>query len=36
LAEEMTESFKYWQDAEGVLHVPKRPLRSVCHFNRFG
>jgi nitroreductase len=36
MAEEMTESLKYWQDAEGVLHVPKRPLRSVCHFNRFG
>jgi nitroreductase len=36
LAEEMTESFKYWQDEEGELHVPKRPLRSVCHFNRFG
>jgi nitroreductase len=36
VAEEMTDSFKYWQDAEGVLHVPKRALRSVCHFNRFG
>jgi nitroreductase len=36
VAEEMTESLKYWQDGEGVLHVPKRPLRSVCHFNRFG
>ncbi|MFZ2054276.1 MAG: nitroreductase family protein [Candidatus Aminicenantales bacterium] len=36
VAEEMTDSFKYWQDAEGVLHVPKRPLRSVCRFNRFG
>lgn len=36
VAEEMTDSFKYWQDAEGVLHVPKRSLRSVCRFNRFG
>ncbi len=36
VAEEMTDSFKYWQDPEGVLHVPKRSLRSVCHFNRFG
>jgi nitroreductase len=36
VAEEMTDSFKYWQDEEGVLHVPKRALRSVCHFNRFG
>jgi nitroreductase len=36
LAEEMTGSFKYWKDEEGELHVPKRPLRAVCHFNRFG
>lgn len=36
VVEEMTDSFKYWQDAEGVLHVPKRPLRSGGHFNRFG
>ncbi|MBN2409041.1 MAG: nitroreductase family protein [Candidatus Aminicenantes bacterium] len=36
VAEEMTDSFKYWQDEKGVLHVPKRPVRSVCHFNRFG
>jgi len=35
VAEEMTDSLKYWQDAEGVLHVPKRPLRSVCRYNRF-
>ncbi len=36
MAEEMTDSHKYWQDAKGILHVPKRPLCSVCHFNRFG
>ncbi|MGB7294338.1 MAG: nitroreductase family protein [Candidatus Aminicenantales bacterium] len=36
VAEEMTDSLKYWLDAEGVLHVPKRALRSICHFNRFG
>jgi nitroreductase len=34
--EELTGSIKYWQDAEGVLHVPKRSLRSVLHINRFG
>ena len=35
VAEEFTESIKYWQDAEGVLHVPKRPLKSVLRINRF-
>lgn len=35
VAEEFTESIKYWQDAEGVLHVPKRPLRAVFRLNRF-
>ena len=36
VTEEFTGSVKYWQDAEGVLHVPKKPLRSVFHINRFG
>jgi nitroreductase len=36
ITEEFTGSVKYWQDAEGVLHVPKRPLRSVFRINRFG
>jgi nitroreductase len=31
----MGESFRYWKDAAGRLHVPKRPLASVAHFNRF-
>jgi nitroreductase len=35
VAEEFKESIKYWQDEEGVLHVPKRPLRSVLRLNRF-
>lgn len=35
VAEEFIESIKYWQDAEGVLHVPKRPLKSVLRINRF-
>jgi len=33
--EEMKDSQKYWKDAEGRLHVPKRTLRSVLHRNRF-
>jgi len=36
VAEEFTGSIKYWQDAEGVLHVPKRPLSSVFRLNGFG
>jgi nitroreductase len=33
--EEMTNSIKYWKDDEGRLHVPKRPLYSVLHHNKF-
>lgn len=36
VAEESTVSIKYWKDDGGRLHVPKRPLRSVLHINRFG
>ncbi|MBO3803272.1 MAG: nitroreductase family protein [Candidatus Brockarchaeota archaeon] len=31
--EEMAESVRYWKDGEGVLHVPKRRLEDVIHFN---
>jgi len=34
-AEVLGESCRYWKDAEGRLHVPKRALASVIHFNRF-
>jgi nitroreductase len=34
-AEVMEESCRYWKDAGGRLHVPKRALASVVHFNRF-
>jgi nitroreductase len=34
-AEVMSESCRYWKDAEGRLHVPKRALASVVHFDRF-
>jgi nitroreductase len=33
--EDFEDSQKYWKDAEGRLHVPKRKLASVLHFNRF-
>jgi nitroreductase len=34
-AEVMGESCRYWKDAAGRLHVPKRALASVLHVNRF-
>lgn len=34
-AEVMGESCRYWKDTEGRLHVPKRALSTVIHFNRF-
>ena len=35
VAEDMTDSVKYWKDAGGRLHVPKRKLESIVHFNKF-
>jgi nitroreductase len=34
-AEVMGESCRYWKDAAGRLHVPKRALAAVLHRNRF-
>ncbi len=34
-AEVLGDSCRYWKDAEGRLHVPKRALASVLHLNRF-
>lgn len=34
-AEVMGDSCRYWKDGTGRLHVPKRPLASVAHFDRF-
>lgn len=34
-AEVMSDSCRYWKDAEGRLHVPKRALATVVHFNKF-
>ncbi len=34
LAEESAGSVKYWKDEAGVLHVPKKKLEDVFHYNR--
>jgi hypothetical protein len=31
----MTDSVRYWKDANGRLHVPKRKLENIVHFNKF-
>ncbi len=28
-------SVKYWKDKDGVLHVPKKKLETVLHWNSF-
>lgn len=33
VVEEMKESLKYWKDKQGRLHVPKRKLKDIIHFN---
>lgn len=35
IVEEMKKSVKYWKDNEGKLHVPKRKLENVIHYNKF-
>jgi len=35
LVEKMKDSIKYWKDREGRLHVPKRRLEDIIHFNKF-
>lgn len=27
---------KYYLDAKDELHIPKRPLKKICHINKFG
>jgi nitroreductase len=34
-AEVMGDSCRYWKDADGRLHVPKRARATVVHFNKF-
>ncbi len=33
--EEMKDSVKYWKDESGQLHIPKRKLEDVIHFDTF-
>jgi len=33
--EDLKDSIKYWKDGQGVLHVPKRKLKDITHFNAF-
>ncbi len=33
--EEMKDSVEYWKDQKGRLHVPKRRLEDVIHYNKF-
>ena len=32
--EEAKDSIKYWKDEQGVMHIPKRPLEKIMHFNK--
>lgn len=36
VVDDLTDSVEYWKDDNGRLHVPKRSLQKVIHFNRFG
>jgi nitroreductase len=35
VTEDLMDSVEYWKDEEGCLHVPKRRLEDVIHFNGF-
>ena len=35
IVEELKENCKYWKDQKGKLHVPKRRLDKITHFNKF-
>ncbi len=33
--EEYKGSVKYWKDEKGIMHVPKRKLEDILHYNKF-
>lgn len=35
VAEDVEELKEYWRDERGILHVPKRKLTTIIHFNKF-
>lgn len=35
VVEEFKGSVKYWKDEEGVLHVPKRRLEDIIHYEKY-
>lgn len=35
IVEELKDSPRYWKDDRGQLHVPKRKLESIIHFNKY-
>ena len=35
VVEEMKDSIKYWKDDKNILHVPKRRLQDILHWNKY-
>lgn len=35
VSEDLVDSVRYWKDDSGRLHVPKRKVGAIIHFNRF-
>ncbi len=35
VVEDTDDSVRYWKDEKGCLHVPKRKLANIMHFNKF-
>lgn len=35
VVEEFVGSIKYWKDEKGTMHVPKRKLSEIVHYNKF-
>jgi nitroreductase len=35
VVEPFHDSVEYWRDENGVMHVPKKPLKAILHINRF-